>query len=93
MNVTNYRTCLRCGWVHNGVTRQYAEAEVARFNEYFDNLTVHQQVTWYGGKKSCIENYENCFRCGNSFREFRLSVAGDAPMGVTIQSIIDGDSE
>ena len=33
------RTCLKCGWVHFGVTRAFAEDEVARFNAYYAKLT------------------------------------------------------
>lgn len=45
------RTCNNCGWVHFGVTREFAEAEVARFNAYFDALTQEQQEGIYGGQE------------------------------------------
>lgn len=38
---------------------------------------------------SSIRRHERCFRCGNSYRDFRPSVAGDCPDGCTIQPIIE----
>ena len=82
------RTCLKCGWVHFGVTRAFAEDEVARFNAYYDTLTPKEQQDWYGGRKSGIAHYEGCFRCGGSHTNFRDEREGDCPMGCTIQPII-----
>lgn len=55
--------CSHCGWVHFAVTRAYAEDEVDTFNAYFDKLSRLEQVFYYGGTRSIISNYENCFRC------------------------------
>lgn len=49
-------TCLNCGWVHMGITREHAEQEVARFNAYYATLTPEKQQDYYGGKPSRIES-------------------------------------
>lgn len=82
------RTCLKCGWVHFGVTRAFAEDEVARFNAYYAKLTPKEQQDWYSGRNSSIVNYEKCFCCGGSWKNFRDEVEGDCPIGCTIQPII-----
>jgi len=82
------RTCNKCGWVHFAVTREHAEEEVRRFNEYFDGLTEEKQQDYYSGNKSSIKSYEKCFCCGNEYTNFRESVDGDCPVGCTIQPII-----
>ena len=86
--IYNARTCNRCGWVHVSVTRDFAENEVKRFNEYFDTLTEEQQQQWYGGKNSTIKQYEHCFFCGTNYTNFRDFEEGDCPDGVTMQPII-----
>ena len=82
------RTCNNCGWVHFGVTREFAETEVAKFNAYFDGLSGEKQQDYYGGRKSSIRQYEKCFFCGGSYENFRPFVDGDCPTGCTIQPII-----
>lgn len=84
-------TCTSCGWVHFGVKRSHAEAEVKKFNEYFATLTKKLQKEYYGGKGSSIEQYERCFSCGGSYNNMRESVAGDCPYGCTIQPIINSE--
>lgn len=81
-------TCFACGWVMVAYSRAQAEQEVAEFNRYFDTLTESQRIDYYGNKKSSIKRYEQCFACGGSYQNFRLSQAGDCPMGVTLQTII-----
>lgn len=83
-----YRTCNKCGWVHFGVTRKYAEKEVKKFNEYFETLSKERQELFYGGVGASIANYESCFRCGNNHKDFRNSVITEIPYGSTIQPII-----
>lgn len=81
------RTCNHCGWVHMGVTRQFAEAEVIRFNEYFSAQT--QEVKdMFGNKHAGISEYERCDRCGGPHTEMREFTAGDCPDGCTIGPII-----
>lgn len=82
------RTCLKCGWVHFGVTREDAEANVESFNRYYDRLPSEEQEQWYGGHCSTIEQYEKCFCCGGDWKNFRDEVEGDCPIGCTIQPII-----
>lgn len=79
-------TCLNCGWVNAGVTRAHAEAEVSKFNDYFDTLSAEDQQEYYGGKRSTIEQYEGCFFCKGT--TFRPSEPGDCPDGCTIQPAI-----
>jgi hypothetical protein len=80
------RTC-KCGRVYFGVSRAYAEAAVKRFNEYFDGLSPDTQRDFYGGNRSSIASYEQCW-CGTSYKEFRPFKEGDCPDGVTMSPII-----
>lgn len=84
---SNLVTCKKCGWVHFAVTRAHAEAEIKRFNEYYDSLTEEKQEFYYGSKKSGMHNYDRCFLCGPgaTFRPFK---EGDCPTGCTIQPCI-----
>lgn len=63
-----YKKCNKCGWVHFAVSRSFAETEVTNFNQFFDTLTVEEQQDYYSGNRSSIENYEKCFRCGESHK-------------------------
>lgn len=80
-------TCLKCGWVAFGVTREYAEAEVKRFNEFFDRSPQDVRDS-YGNRHSSVTAYERCFRCGGPHTNFRDAKEGDAPIGVTMSPII-----
>ena len=80
------RTCNNCGWVAFGVTRAFAEAEVERFNQFYQSSPPETREC-YGGPSS-IAHYECCHRCGNGFTEFHDSEAGDCPAGCTISPII-----
>ena len=82
------RTCKTCGWVAFPVTREYAEDEVKRFNEYYDMLSAEEKEDYYGSKSSTIDNYERCFFCRGSYKNFRESEPGDCPLGCTLQPII-----
>lgn len=81
-------TCNNCGWVSFEVTRQHAEEEVRRFNEYFNSLSPKQQQDYYGGKGAYIELYERCFLCDGSYKNFRDSKTEDYPEGATLSPII-----
>lgn len=83
--MSNLVTCNKCNWVSFGVTREFAEAEVKQFNEYFDGLTVEKQELYYGGQKSSAYHY-TCLVCGGS--SFRPSIDGDCPQGCTINPVI-----
>ena len=86
MEIFKQRTCLSCGWVHFSRTREFAEAEVAAFNKFYDAAPPETQEM-YGGR-SKIENYERCSLCGGSYTNFRDSVKGDCPDGCTLSPII-----
>ncbi len=83
----NLRTCNHCGWVHMGVTRQFAENAVAEFNTYFaaQVLSVREM---FGNKPARISEYERCNRCGGPHTDMREFTAGDCPDGCTIGPII-----
>lgn len=81
-------TCNNCGWVHFTVTREYAEQQVIDFNAYYDALSPADQQSFYGGRKPSVQSYEHCFRCNNTYKDFRPSEPGDCPDGCTIQPII-----
>ena len=61
-----YIKCLNCDWIHFAISRRKAEAEVKKFNQYFETLSETDQQFFYGGEGSCIDNYLRCQRCGVS---------------------------
>lgn len=81
-------TCNACGWVHFAVSREYAEDEVWRFNQYFAGLDASARELW-GNKPSTIDTYLRCFNCGGDYKNFRPSRPGDCPDGVTMQPILE----
>lgn len=83
-------TCNKCGEVYFEVSREYAVDEVRRFNEYFNTLSKKDQDDHYGGTGSNIKRYEYCW-CKNPHTNFRDSIAGDCPNGVTMSPIIKRD--
>ena len=83
----NLRTCNRCGWVHVGVTRAFAEDAVASFNTYFE-AQVPSVREMFGNKHAGISEYERCDRCGGPHTNMREFTAGDCPDGCTIGPII-----
>jgi len=80
------RTCNQCGWVAFGVTRAVAEAEVERFNQFYQSSPPETKEL-YGGPSS-IAHYECCNRCGNEHTGFHASEKGDCPDGCTLSPII-----
>lgn len=80
-------TCNGCGWVHFAISRKKAEKDIGSFNKYFDRLTYEQQQE-RGMKRSSVEQYEKCSRCGTVHTNFRVSEKDDCPLGVTIGPII-----
>jgi hypothetical protein len=80
-------TCNKCGWVHFGVTRAHAEAEVKKFNEYYETCDQETKDS-FGGRPSRIDrDYDRCFVCGPG-ATFRPFEEGDCPDGCTIQGAI-----
>lgn len=82
-------TCNNCGWVHMGVTAEYALKQVREFNEYFDKLNKTQQEDFYGGKGASLSRYLFCARCNGNYKDFRVSKPEDCPDGCTISPILD----
>jgi hypothetical protein len=87
MKLLHERTCLKCGWVAFGVSRVYAEAEVSKFNDFFDKADAATRES-YGNRRSSIANYERCMLCGNSHTNFRDAKPGDCPDGCTMSPIL-----
>ena len=88
MKTFRERTCLKCGWVHFGVSREFAQDEVARFNSHYVKLSPQEQEQYYGGKPASITAYERCMACGNGWENFRDFQPGDCPDGCTLNPII-----
>lgn len=90
----NECTCLNCGWVHMGVTREHAEQESRKFMDYYDGLDEKERHEFYGGDKTyerVLSQYERCFFCGQTDpKNYRPSLPGDCPGGCTIQPVIWG---
>lgn len=80
--------CKSCNWCHMGVSRRYAVKSVKDFNEYFQTLSKKQQKENYGGKGADLNQYEKCFRCGGSHKNFRTAKKKEIPNGSTIQPVI-----
>lgn len=80
-------TCGNCGEVHFPVTRGYAEAQVHKFNEYYQTLHIKEKG-YYGGPATVLQ-YEKCKNCGGNYKEFKDFREGDCPEGCTINPIID----
>jgi len=78
--------CSKCKWVHFVVSREYAEAEVERFNKFYEGLDSETKSHYNGPSK--IKNYEGCMLCGNSYKNFVDAEDGDVPMGSTMSPII-----
>lgn len=91
--VVRDRTCLKCGRVAFGVSRECAETLVSDFNDFFDSADAVTRES-YGNRRSTIVSYERCTQCGNWCTNFRDAVDGDCPDGCTLSPIIvEADSE
>ena len=75
--------CLKCTWVSFAVTREYAEDEVKRFNEFFSTLTKEDQQKYYKGEGSSLKSY-TCQLCGGS----KFKKTNREMMGHTINPVI-----
>lgn len=86
--------CNKCGWAHFEVSKEYAENEIEKVNEYLSSLSNVEFTQYYGGKFSSIDKYNSCFRCGASYIDFHNKTETDnVPMGVTIQPILCKDEK
>ncbi len=82
------RTCNKCGRVAFGVTTEFAEDEIKKFNEMYDNLTAGEKERYYGSRGASMKTYETCYSCGNNHTNFRKSKENDCPNGATLSPII-----
>jgi hypothetical protein len=83
------RTCNKCGWVAFGVSLGFARREVFRFNKWLDHQPESVKQELYDGKRASMDIYKKCLCCGGPYTNFRDSVEGDCPEGVTLNPIID----
>lgn len=84
-------TCLKCGWVHREVSREYAERQSHEFVDWYhkQNEEIKKMYGSSPSYTSMMYNYEHCFRCGAMYKEFRDSKLEDCPDGCTLGPIID----
>lgn len=80
-------TCLNCGWVSFEVSRRYAQSEVKRFNAFYRTLDKKGKEM-YGNKPASVDFYEECLRCGGSYKDFKKAKKADCPVGCTINPVI-----
>lgn len=83
--------CKSCGWVHFGVTRQYAIQETVNFANYYNALPRQQQMDYYGGRQiSLIRAYARCNGCGKPNTNMRNATADEIRRveGCTISGVI-----
>lgn len=83
-----YVLCKKCFWVHFEVSREHAESEVKKFNEYFQTLSEEDKDRLYGGIPSMIQKYERCNMCGGSYKNFRVAKSEEVPFGSRVGPII-----
>ena len=83
------RKCTKCGWIHFAISRDFAENAVKEFNLFYEAAT--DEVKEMYGRKASIDEYVQCFRCGDSYLNFEVTES--APRGCTLQPIIDPETE
>lgn len=77
--------CPRDRWQHFAVTREYAEAQIKQFNDWYDQQPPETQRLYSG--KSSLRNYA-CHVCGGTeFRPFDASIDPEL-YGSTISPVI-----
>ena len=84
-------TCKKCGWVSVEVSREFADLQITNFNDHLNRLPLKIRAEQYGDTVADIRPYERCFNCGGNYKNFRDTVEGDCPDGVTLQTIINRD--
>ena len=83
-----YRICKDCGWVHFGVTLDFAINAVNNFNKFFAGLSRERQIEDYGGRPASLMGYMHCSFCGHDYTHFRVAKAKEVPFGSTLSPII-----
>ena len=102
MTISNdMTTCKNCGWVHFAVSRDYIKKQTKEFAAFWNNSSIKTKLLYMplGTKESDLperyneqkhsERYLRCFKCGDSYKNFRKSKEKDSPVGCTIQPILD----
>jgi hypothetical protein len=91
------RICNQCGWAHFPRKRSEVEDEARNFGNYIKEQTPEVQDSFglgpLRGKEWSFEEHvqmsEKCFKCGNSYKNFRDENNSDnIPSGCTLQGII-----
>lgn|SRR3990167_3069566 len=97
----NTVTCNNCGWVHFAVTRTHAKQQTKEFANFWNNAPLETKLQFSAlntkpedlpttyNEEIHFASYLQCFRCGESYKNFRESKPEDCPVGCTIQSILD----
>lgn len=80
-------TCEKCGWVHFQMSKQECHDSVDSFNKFYETLSPVERGNY--GRKSSIDIYTKCHRCGNDYKNFRDTLPDDCPDGCTIGPIMD----
>jgi hypothetical protein len=83
-----YLICKKCGWVHYGVSREFAQWSVSSFNEMYKNLSKKEKQDYYNNTPASLDTYSKCFSCGAPYIEFRAAKRTEIPKGSTIQPIL-----
>lgn len=88
----NCSSCNKCNWVHFTVTAEYIDQWQKDWVVFWNKSTPEIRAS-YG----CMagppgpEQYLECFRCGNSYTDFKDTSDSDIPHGSTIQPILHRD--
>lgn len=79
--------CPACGWVHVGISRADAIAEVQSFNSYFNTLIPSEQDK-FGGTLVTLARYERCFQCAERSEMFERADIDRDIDGCSLQVVI-----
>lgn len=93
-------TCNNCGWVHFPVSKDYVQKQTQEFGDFWDAASKETKANYWNEKyrgpmpdlyprAEHAAGYKKCFKCGESYKNFRESKEGDCPDGCTIGPILD----
>ena len=85
--------CNSCGWVHVGVTTDFAQEAVRTFNAMYFHLTDEQREEYYHSHPAKLADYESCYKCGGSYLQMSVVDKNDTKTfakvkGRTLQSVL-----
>lgn len=85
--------CQNCGWVHVGSSIQGAEQCIREFNAMYIQLTEEQQAEYYNSQPAQLKHYQQCFRCGESYKQMEIVSVNDTKVlskirGQTLQTVL-----